>query len=270
MREVLCRSFAALVVAALAGAQTPVLRQDAPVVNAASYAADQAVTPGSLVAIFGTELAAGLAQAGTIPLSNTLAGVSVSFNNIPAPILFVSQGQINAQLPWNVLPVPGAAGTADVVVQRGNASSQARQVRVGPFSPGIFSVQFGVGQGIAVNLNGSLAAPAGSIPGLATEPARIGSTIFIYANGLGAVNVPVANGYNSADALRTNTTTPEVLIGGRNAQVAFSGLAPEFAGVNQLNVVVPEGVTPGDAVPLQLRVGGITTTDRVTIAVRAP
>ena len=97
-----------------------------------------------------------------------------------------------------------------------------------------------------------------------------GSTIIIYANGLGAVNVPVASGSNTADALRTNTTTPEVLIGGRNAQVAFSGLAPEFVGVNQLNVVVPEGVTPGDAVPLQLRVGGITTTNRVTIAVRAP
>jgi uncharacterized protein (TIGR03437 family) len=259
-----------LVVAAVAGAQTPVLRPDAPVVNAASFAAEQVVTPGSLVSIFGTELAAGLAQADSIPLSNTLAGVSVSFNNIPAPILFVAQGQINAQLPWNTLPDAGVAGTADVVVRRGSASSQARQVRIGPFSPAIFSIQFGVGQAIAINLNGLIVAPSGSIAGLVTEPARIGSTIIIYATGLGAVNLPVANGSNSVDALRTNTTTPEVLIGGRNARVEFSGLAPEYVGVNQLNVVVPEGVTPGDAVPLQLRVGGITTTDRVTIAVRAP
>ena len=266
----MCRFLAALVLVAVAGAQTPVLRQDAPVVNAASFTPGQVVTPGSLVSIFGTELSASLAQADSIPLSNTMAGVSVSFNNIPAPLLFVSQGQINAQLPWNVLPDPGAPGTVGVVVQRGSASSQARQIQVGAFSPGIFSVQFGTGQAIAVNLNRSLAAPTGSIPGLFTEPALIGSTIIIYATGLGAVDVPVANGRNTLDGLRTNTTTPEVLIGGRNAQVAFSGMAPEFVGVNQLNVVVPDGVTPGDALPIQLRVGGITTTDRVTIAVRAP
>jgi hypothetical protein len=92
-----------------------------------------------------------------------MAGVSVSFNNIPAPLLFVSQGQINAQLPWNVLPDPSAPGTVGVVVQRGSGSSQARQISVGPFSPGIFSVQFGTGQAIAINLNGTIAAPVGSI-----------------------------------------------------------------------------------------------------------
>ena len=62
---------------------------------------------------------------------------------------------------------------------------------------------------------------------------------------------------------------PTVLIGGVEAQVPFSGLAPEFVGVNQLNVVVPSGVMPG-VVPIQLRMGGITTTDQVTIAIRAP
>jgi uncharacterized protein (TIGR03437 family) len=60
---------------------------------------------------------------------------------------------------------------------------------------------------------------------------------------------------------------PVVLIGGVQAQVAFSGLSPEFPGVNQINVVVPQGVTPGNAVPLQLQVGGITSTDQVTIAI---
>jgi uncharacterized protein (TIGR03437 family) len=62
-------------------------------------------------------------------------------------------------------------------------------------------------------------------------------------------------------------TLPVVLVGGIQAQVLFSGLAPEFPGVYQLNVVLPPGVPTGDAVPIQLQIGGITSTDRVTIAV---
>ena len=113
---------------------------------AASFAKGQVVTPGSLVSIFGSDLASGLSQAGTIPLSNSLGGVSVKFNDIPAPLVFVSPTQINAQLPWGVLPPGTSSGTVSVVVTRGSASSAAKTVQVGPFSPGIFSVQFGVGQ----------------------------------------------------------------------------------------------------------------------------
>lgn len=250
-------------------AQTPVI-SDGGLVNAASFAGGQIVTPGSLVSIFGTELASGLTQADTIPLGTSLGGVSVSFNDIPAPLLFVSQGQINAQLPWNVLAGSATSGPVNVVVRRGSTASQVKQFQAGPFSPGIFAVEFGVGQAIAINPNGLLAAAAGSVPGLVTEPAPIGGAIVIYATGMGAVDPPAVSGQASLDTLRTNTTIPTVLIGGREAQVLFSGLTPQFVGVNQLNVIVPQGVTPGNAVPLQIRVGGITTTNRVTIAVRAP
>jgi uncharacterized protein (TIGR03437 family) len=50
--------------------------------------------------------------------------------------------------------------------------------------------------------------------------------------------------------------------------VAFSGLSPDYPGVNQLNVVMPEGLSPGNALPLQIRMGGLTTTDQVTVAVQ--
>ena len=73
------------------------------IVNGASFVPGQAIAPGSLFSIFGTQLAAAPAGADTIPLSTSLSNVSVSFNGVPAPILFVSSGQINAQLPWNVL-----------------------------------------------------------------------------------------------------------------------------------------------------------------------
>ncbi len=245
-------------------AQTPVVTEGG-VVNAASFAPGQVVTPGSLVAIFGANLAAGLSQADTIPLSSSLGGVSVTFNNIPAPLLFVSQGQVNAQLPWNALPEGTTAGTARLVVTRSGVSSAPQTVSVGPFSPGIFALN---NIAIAVNLNGSIAAPPGAIPGFATEPAAIGSTIIVYCTGLGTVDPPAQTGNHSLDALRRTTTTPTVLIGGREAEVGFSGMSPQFVGVNQLNVVVPN-VPPGDAVPLQIRMGGITSTDRVTIAVRA-
>jgi uncharacterized protein (TIGR03437 family) len=262
-----------LLTAAISFGQKPIV-SDGGVVNAASFAGGQVLAPGSLVSIFGSELAAGITQADSIPLSNSLAGVSVMFNGIAAPMLFVSAGQINAQLPWDVLGGGGAtSGTVSVVVTRGNTPSDSKQVQVGPLSPGIFAQDFttgatGTGQAIAINTDGTLAAPEGSIPGLQTHPARIGDVILILGTGLGAVDGPIESGKRPPE-LRRTLATPDILIGGVKAtQVPFSGLSPEFPGVNQINVVVPQGVQPGDAVPLQLQEGGITTTDKVTMAVR--
>jgi uncharacterized protein (TIGR03437 family) len=56
------------------------------------------------------------------------------------------------------------------------------------------------------------------------------------------------------------------MIGGLSAQVPFSGLSPQFVGVNQLNVTIPN-VTPGDAVPIQIQMNGITTSNQIPIAV---
>src|SRR5205085_396997 len=126
-------------------------------------------------------------------------------------------------------------GSATVVVTRNGAPSAPQTLQVGQYSPGIFSTQFGVGQAIAINIDGSLAAATGSIPGLATHPARAGDTVIILATGLGPVNSAPANGANSVDALRSTVATPTVTIGGISAPVDFSGLSPQFVGVNQLN-----------------------------------
>jgi uncharacterized protein (TIGR03437 family) len=135
-------------------------------------------------------------------------------------------------------------------------------------SPGIFTLtNSGVRPAVAVNVDGSVTQQPGLIPGLNSRPGRAGEVIVIYANGLGPVDPPVADGAASLDALRRTVLTPTVLIGGVEAQVLFSGLAPQFPGVNQLNVVIPAGVQPGNAVPLQIRVAGITTSDQVTIAI---
>ncbi|MCL6505949.1 MAG: hypothetical protein K6T59_02895 [Bryobacteraceae bacterium] len=251
---------------------------DGGVVNAASFAQGQPVAPGSLVSIFGSRFATSLLQADSIPLAVQLADVSVTFNNIPAPLIAVipegpnNPAQINAQLPWNVLPAGQTEGMATVVVQRGNDRSQPKQVPVGPFSPGIFAVNFGVGPAIAwfespEPKGGKLAAAPGSIPGLTTFRARAGDVLSLLATGLGEVDPPVATGNNSMDQLRWTKTKPEVLVGGVAAEVQFWGLSPQFVGVNQVVFTIPSNAPKGDAVPLQLRVGGITSTDRVTIAI---
>jgi uncharacterized protein (TIGR03437 family) len=57
------------------------------------------------------------------------------------------------------------------------------------------------------------------------------------------------------------------MIGGALAQILFSGLSPQFVGIDQINFIVPQ-VAPGDALPIQLVDGGITSTDKVTFAVQ--
>lgn len=252
-------------------AQTPVISAGG-IANGASFglAPNNAVTPGSLISVFGTNLASSAASADSIPLSTTLGGVSVTINGTPAPLNYVCHlcvggagDQLNIQMPWGV-----TGSTAQVVVTKNGSSSSPATVSVAQFNPGIFSVNNGVGVAIAFFVDGALAAPAGSIPGLTTRPAKAGDTLQILGTGLGAVDSPVADGANSLDKLRNTATRPVVLIGNTSAQVVFSGLSPQFVGVNQVNAVVASGTPAGDAIPLQFQIGGLTTTDKVTIAVQ--
>jgi len=245
-------------------AQTPSVSAGG-VLNAASNAVGTPVSPGSYVSIYGSNLAADLATFDSVPLTNSLSGVSVTFNGVTAPLKFISPGQINAQLPWDVLS-SGTAGTVNVVVTRNGAPSTPQQVQVGPFSPGVFAIG---NIAVSINPDGSVAAPAGAIPGIPTKPAKIGDPLglVILCTGLGAVDSTPANGAASLDKLRTATTTPTVLIGGKAATVIFAGLSPQFPAVNQINVLIPAGTPTGDAVPIQIQLGGITTDGKITIAV---
>jgi uncharacterized protein (TIGR03437 family) len=253
--------------------QTPNI-VDGGVLNGASFALGQQVAPGSLVSIFGNNLASLLALASSIPLSNSLGNVSVTFNGIPAPMMAAIPGsatsaaQLNVQVPYGVLAAGTASGPATVVVTVGDTSSPAQTVQIGPAAPGIFSTQYGVGVAIAVNNDGTLAAAANSVPGFTSHPAKIGDPfgLLILATGLGAVDPPAVDGHDSLDTLRW-AQIPTVLVGGLPAKVLFAGASPQFPGVNQLNIVLPAGVAAGDAVPLQIQAGGITSTDKVTIAI---
>jgi uncharacterized protein (TIGR03437 family) len=249
-----------LLISVAASAQTI---QANGVVNAAGSGHSAIVAPGSLISIFGSGLAGGLSTANSIPISTTLGDVdSVTINGTAAPLVFVSDSQINAQLPWGMGP-----GQANVVVTRGGTASAPMAVQVNPFAPALFGLNLGTLQAIATNADGSLTAPANGVPGIASHPATAGDTIVLYATGLGPVSPTVTDGANSMDTTRTTTTTPAVLIGGAQASVSSSVLSPQFVGVYQLNVVVPGGVT-GNGVAVQIQIGGANSVDPVTIALQ--
>ncbi len=241
------------------------------VLNSASYDTTMPVTPGSLVSIFGSGLAASTTTADSIPLSTSLGNVSVTINGIPTPLNGVFHestfDQINAQLPWNT-----PTGPAQIVVTSNGVPSVAQTVQVGEYSPGIFATNgAGTGQAVAVNYpDYSYAAPAGSIPGAAARPAIVGDPngLIIYATGLGPVNPAVATGAAaSASPVSYTNSVPTVLVGSVPAQVNFSGLVPGLVGVNQLNIVLAPGTPTGNQVQLQISIGGLTSTNKVTIAV---
>ena len=100
-------------------------------------------------------------------------------------------------------------------------------------------------------------------------PVSAGDTVVIYCSGLGAVSPGVDAGSPapSVEPLARTVNTVTASIGGLNAHVVFAGLTPGFAGLYQVNVEVPAGVTPGDSVPVSLTVAG-QSSPVVTMAVR--
>jgi uncharacterized protein (TIGR03437 family) len=234
------------------------------VLNGASFATGQPVAPGSLVSIFGTNLASTSSAATTVPLSTSLGGVKVTFNNVAAPLNYVSSGQINAQVPFELT----GSSTAQVVVTNNGTASAPQSLQVASIAPGIFAL--GGGQAVAYgNTDYQFAAPAGSIPGLTTHPAKIldPQTLVVLATGLGPVNPSIADGVGDPTTIHNTTTMPVVMVGNVAAQVVFSGILPGFPGVYQINIIIQSGTPTGNAVPLQIQMGGITTSNSTTIAV---
>lgn len=232
-------------------------------VNGATFGA-QSVTAGSIVSLFGTNLALSAAAAQTVPLLTTLAGTTVQLNGIAAPLFYASPTQMNLQIPWQL----AGQTQASVVVSVSGVASAPQTVNLSAYGPGIFTgSQTGSGQGaVLIAGTAAVAAPAGLVSG--ARPANRGEYISIYCTGLGPVNNTPASGAKAPTSpLASTTTLPVVTVGGWPAAVSFSGLAPSFVGLYQVNAQVPDSVVPGDAVPLTLSIGGAVS-NTVTIAIR--
>lgn len=250
-------------------AQAPVIDPAKGVQNGASFAQGQGIAPGSFVAIFGSNFGSGLTLFNTVPLSNSLAGASVTVNGIPAAMIGVASGQINAQLPWG-LPT---TGNAQVVVSTGAGNSAAVNMPLTSAAPGLFYIftdSTGVNRpGAYNNSDGSLPLPTNiQVPGYTSRPSKPGEALILFCTGLGAVTNQPADGAPGLAQAPFSTTlgTPTVLVGGVPATVLFSGLSPQYPSFYQIAITVPN-VAAGNAVPLQIQMNGITTTDQLKIAI---
>jgi uncharacterized protein (TIGR03437 family) len=176
-------------------------------------------------------------------------------NGIAVPLFYVSPGQINAQVPFEIAP-----GTVSVQVTRGVQATAVQTAQVTAVAPGIFTLnEQGSGPGAFLHSNYQAVSD--------TNPVQAGETVLMFCTGLGATNPPVASG--TAVAIGTTavtTATPVVTIGGLPAVVSFSGLAPTFVGLYQMNVQVPAGLPPGPQ-SVVLRMNGVSA-NNTTISAR--
>jgi uncharacterized protein (TIGR03437 family) len=264
------------------------------VVNASFSSSDAIAAPGTILTVF----ACGLGTPDNLSLfpATSFQGLSVTFNGIPGPLFAVtaSANQINVFLPVE-LP---EAGIVDVQVKTSATASLSFPLRMTQASPGIFRIPDPVKparkNAAALFANTAwLVIPAStaaaykiptdcSASGIAAaaicgQPARAGDIIQVFTTGLGKATPggdpkgnPLATGSIApadGNPLYLTVSAPSVTIGGVPAQVLFSGIAPGFAGLYQVNLQVPNGVAAGDDVAVKISMPN-GATDTATIGVR--
>jgi uncharacterized protein (TIGR03437 family) len=224
------------------------------VVNAASYTAP--VAPGSIASAFGDFFLSSPIGAPQSPLPTNISGASLQFDDgAEAPLFFVSGTQVNFQVPWE-LSGQSATLTATVDGQTGPAQT----ISLAPFAPAIFTLfEQGSGPGAILDTSYQLVN--------SSNPVTAGNTILIYCTGLGQVTNQPRTGSPAVQSPLSWSATPTVTIGGLPAYVSFSGLAPGFVGLYQVNAQVPPGLAANDAVPVVLQMGG-STSNAAMIAVQ--
>jgi len=216
------------------------------------------VAPGTIISIFGERLASGTQTASGTPLPKVLGGARVTMGGIDLPLFYVSPGQINAQLPFELQH----RSTTDLRVSVDGLSSESVAVILGSVAPGIFIV----GQG-STAVGAILRARDSSLVTAANAVNR-GEAITIFATGLGPVTPqPPSGSAAGAAPLSWTVQVPTVFIAGVVAPVSYYGLAPGFVGLYQVNADVPAQAPVGDAVPLLLRVASVSS-NTVRLAVR--
>lgn len=229
------------------------------------------VAPGEVVIITGValgppQLVGGLVSDGV--LGTTVSGTTVSFNGIPAPVVYTSAGQVSAVVPF------GLTGTsAQVLVQyRGQAPAQTT-VPVAPAAPALFTSDYsGSGQALAFNQDGSTNGNCPpNLPGTpvhpACYPAGLNTLVRLFFTGAGQTSPPGIDGQIAGSTTASPVLPVTVKIGGVQALVLFtSGVQDEVSGIMQVEVQVPGNIQPGPAVPVVVQVGSFST-QQATISV---
>lgn len=222
--------------------------------DAASGLVGQGLAPGSYISIYGSGLSelTRVFSTGYLPLS--LSNVSVSFDapaqgiSAPGRIHFVSDGQVNVQIPWEFQGL----NSVKMKVSIGNWSSGVYDVPLNEYSPGIFEYDDATsGRRLAASLDQNYQVISGA------NPVGKGDSAQLFVNGLGkTTNQPASGEASPSENLSITHAIPTVMIGGHNAPVQFSGLAPGLVGLYQINVQIPMDA-PSGIQPLTVSVGGV-------------
>ncbi len=234
------------------------------IVSTASFESG-ALAPGDQVSLIGVNLGPvdGIRADASQTLPTSLGSTSVTFDGVPAPLYYVSDGLVAVHAPFSL--TPGAVTHVQVTASTG--SSSVVLVPVLTANPGIFTYDAGGrGQAKVINSDGSLNGD-GSITG-SDQPAAPGSVIQVFAAGLGPVDPAVPEGTPAPGSPLSKLTLPiSATIGGRTATVTYAGLAPGQPGVYQVNLIIPP-LIPSGAARLVLSVDGNNSQTGVTIQIQ--
>jgi len=228
------------------------------VVNNGSFAPSPApVAPGSIAAVFGTNLNDGTLVLGSSfgangRLTTTLGGSSASVNNIPASLFYSTPGQLGIQIPFEVT---GTSATIRVTVA--GQTSAPRAFAIDTVAPGIFTTTAD-GRGTAAVLHQD-----GVTPVTAQNPAHPDEVVVLFVTGLGTLAPPLATGEPAA---LNRVGNPVVTIDGSSAEILFAGAAPGFVGLNQVNLRIPPNTRTAANIPVVLTMNG-KQSNAVTIPV---
>lgn len=197
------------------------------------------LSPGALALATGMNMGPG-AQASSQPLPRVIGNTFVAVDGVRAPLVLTNSGFFGFQVPEDA----AANVESYVVVSVGGTMSNTAAVDMWTTSPAIVTV---------ARANGTVAA-AGNAP-VANE------VVTIYAIGLGSISqdVPIG-GPPPSGTLVTTTVTPQLTLGGSSMNVLFSGLAPGFVGLYQVNAQMPATLPQGATALLTLADDGPTTT----------
>ena len=232
------------------------------VVNAASYATGP-VAPGEIISLFGSAIGPATAAGGVFTnprlVANSLKGLHVFFDGVPAPVLYGSSKQMNTVVPFAV----AGRSTTQLQVEYLGALSEPITMQVTPAAPAVFSLDAS-GKGQAAVLN----ARDGTINS-ASNPARHSDYVSIFATGAGVTTPASADGLLGSAPLPQPNAHVSVTIGGIPCQLNFAGAAPGLiAGAIQINAQVPASAPSGPNVPLQVMFGSASSQAGITVAIQ--
>jgi uncharacterized protein (TIGR03437 family) len=225
------------------------------------------VAAGELITLKGSNLGPGTPITSAITPGTTLptqvVGTQVTFDGIPAPLLYVSSVQVNTIVPYGIA---GRVQTQMVITVNG-VSAPPIALRVTDSSPAIFFENLPtvpVSQGAILNADGSLNSPQ--------NPAARGTSIAIFATGEGTTNAPGIDGLVTPidpNSLKHPVQAVHVFIGGQEAELQYAGSAPGLVnGMFQVNVKIPDTVPAGPTIGIAIQVGNNSSPDIVTLALQ--